>query len=451
MSGWDYLYEFDALVDDFSQVRLTNFHRNLPHDFYVSVNDEELHCRSRAEMPGAVADLIDLGVAIHIADRFSPRRLDHPRRIHVVLPVRYPEILNNDRVTESLLKTLSWYTCDHWSFEFKPRSAYGRLAERQLRMPLLHDTDQSVEVALWSGGLDSLAGLYNRLHDNLLAHHVLFGTGMNTMIHHTQKTLAAHVHDLFPHRITLIQAPVQLNGTDRLAKVSRLRSRGFFFMLLGSASAYLQGQNELFIYENGIGAINLPFREAEVGLDHSRAVHPKSLLYASELVTHIFDKPFFIQNPFLFYTKAQMCERLAQENAIDLVYQTISCDRRRREKPMQCGCCSSCLMRRQALAVIGIEDTRYTVISRLSQNKPIKLSNGDHLQAMLDQVGSLDNLVSRDLLWYRAELSDIARKIAKQYDTTPKDVEYRLLQLYKRYVQEWNSDVRHVLSRGLLE
>ncbi len=55
---------------------------------------------------------------------------------------------------------------------------HGRLTELQMCMPFA-DPVQPVKVALWSGGLDSLAGLYNQLLAESTTKYTLFGTGAN--------------------------------------------------------------------------------------------------------------------------------------------------------------------------------------------------------------------------------------------------------------------------------
>ena len=77
-------------------------------------------------------------------------------------------------------------------------------------------------------------------------------------------------------------------------------------MLLGSAYSYLRGHRVLHVYENGIGAINLPYRKSAVGLDHSRSVHPETLRRVGLLMTELIDENFKVRNPFLFHTKAEM-------------------------------------------------------------------------------------------------------------------------------------------------
>ncbi len=457
MSELDYVYRFDDIMQKQSLLQFANLRKNEQHDVYVKVNDSQLLLKRHHQMPAEIADLVDLAVTVYIADRLSIQENGISRNIHIILPVRHPEILNSSPVVEHLQEILYWYTSDHWSFEFTLRNRYGRPAELQMCMPLIDSSNNPVEVALWSGGLDSLAGLQNRLLANPSMHYLLFGTGANNFVHYTQQRVAEAIGNKFPGCTTLIQLLVQLDETKNLPKSSSQRSRGFFFMLLGAICAYMEGQDTLHVYENGIGAINLPFRESEIGLDHSRAVHPLSLLYMSSLVSQLFGKSFSFKNPFLFQTKAQMCKVFTSLNTTDLVFYTFTCDRPRREQPMQCGCCSSCLMRRQALAVLGIKDqTPYVVTSAYSQGRICQPSDGDHLRAMLDQVKSLRSLLNSATPWFSMSkkyttLSEIVDRTAKQEGLDLEKMKERLLQLYRRYVQEWDNEIQYILSSGLLE
>lgn len=74
--------------------------------FHVSIDDNQLLFRYRSAIPGHVADLIDLAFAVYVADRLSNRKSNHPRRIHLALPVRNAATLNSVRVIDLLKKTL---------------------------------------------------------------------------------------------------------------------------------------------------------------------------------------------------------------------------------------------------------------------------------------------------------------------------------------------------------
>ncbi len=146
-------------------VRLLDHSRNRESNVKVAVDDSAFNYRVQKEFPSIIADLIDLAIAIHAADRLTFQSLrQHQARIHVVLPARHPEILNQTPLQDKLSNLLEWATGSRWVFEFAKRVDLGRAVEQQ---PLLSSAAPYVdEVALWSGGLDALAGLYTRLKEN---------------------------------------------------------------------------------------------------------------------------------------------------------------------------------------------------------------------------------------------------------------------------------------------
>lgn len=220
---------------------------------------------------------------------------------------------------------------------------------------------------------------------------------------------------------------------------------------------YCKGQDVLQGYENGIGALNLPFRTSEVGLDHSRAVHPVLLRRMGHLVSLLLDKPFGFHNPFEFLTKAQVCEALVGDGILTPIDETISCDRRHRRNPMQCGRCSSCLLRRQALAVHGIQEpvNRYVVTLDAAIGKQPSLADRLHLQAMLSQVDDLKSDLRSATPWLNLEeryidLVEIAAEIAEENRMPLEAVQERLKALYEQYVLEWEL-VHTSIEQGLLD
>ncbi|HYT45741.1 MAG TPA: hypothetical protein VEP90_25675, partial [Methylomirabilota bacterium] len=282
MSSLDYKYTFNAITERFCQVKVVDHNNKREIDtIQVSIRDYSLLIQAGRRVPPLVADLIDIAIAVSLADRMSIRRGDMPCRIEVSLPVRQLDVLSKSDIQEKFQDILQWYTGDIWSIEFTKRVGHNRKSEMQICFN--EGAQFPTTVALWSGGLDALAGVYHQLSLDLASHHTLISTGSNLMIHKAQRDVAAGIRNKFPNRTQLIQIPYYLNNTGSYAKDSALRSRGFVFILLGSACACLLGQSSLHIYENGVGAINLPFTRAEVGLDHARSVHPLSLYYMSGL------------------------------------------------------------------------------------------------------------------------------------------------------------------------
>jgi hypothetical protein len=438
----DYTLHFEPVSNSNGSVRFIDRSQGKELTVGINVHDEAFKYRVQAEFPAIIADLVDLAVAIHASDRLAPHNLrEKKRRLYVVLPVRHPELLSAEAFRTKLEELLDWATGSEWVFHFQKRIVAERLVEHQ-SLPI---APKGCEVALWSGGLDALAGLYTRLQMYPEKSFVLFGTGSSDQVYNRQGKVAQTVQSIFPSRCTLFRVPIRFQDSGMQLKNKLSRSRGVVFTLLGAACAYLMGQRVLCVYENGIGAINLPYRASAVGLDHSRSVHPLTLLMVSDVVSELLGEEFRVKNPFLFWTKAKMCKALAEDGRNDLPPLTMSCDSPHRQEPIQCGYCSSCLLRRQALAATYIKDrTRYVV---LHGNSPPKESSL-HLDHMLVQVNTLRNLLDvsdeMDLQWEALTrefpvLDDIVDRSAGAESLLPIDMRGQLIQLYRTYVSEWDT------------
>lgn len=458
MNDYVYRYYFDAIHDRLRPVTMVD-HKSKHRDFKIRIQDEQLLTRRHLEssIPSLVADLIDLGVAVYTADRLSYRHLDTHNVIHIELPVRNPDILTSPAIHDLLQVTLRWYTEDDWIFEFPLRQDEGRQAETQRRLPLFKP-QYPVEVALWSGGLDSFAGACNRLSNAQEKRLTLFGTGGNDYINHLQQDLAIRMESIFPGRIKVINIPIRSSGTKNIKKNSLCRARGFVFLLLGAACALLEGQRNLYLYENGVGAINLPYRASEVGIAHSRAVHPTSLVMMSKLISTILGEHFDFHNPFIFQTKAQMCRVLSTIPSLWLHHNTVSCDSMHRKKgnPRQCGYCTSCLLRRQALAAAHIIDpTRYAIVNTFRKTGVVDDAKSEHLRSMLLQAQRLRECLNTSNPWYSIAaiypeyLPGVVDALAGAENISREIIVENLLDMYTRYVNEWDA-VRSLLQQGLL-
>lgn len=287
---------FEPVMSGGGAVRLIDHSRNRESNVKIAVDDSAFSYRVQKEFPSIIADLIDLAIAIHAADRLTFQSLrKNQTLIHVVLPVRHPEILNQTPLQDKLSNLLEWATGSRWVFESVKRVDLGRTVEQQ---PLLSSADPHVdEVALWSGGLDALAGLYTRLKENPEISFMLFGTGSNDNAYARQEQVFQALQPSFPNRLNLCRAPIRFSESNLHTKNKISRARGIVFTLLGSACTYLMGQRVLHLYENGIGAINLPYRKSAVGLDHSRSVHPLTLLGVGNLISELIGEEFRVRNP----------------------------------------------------------------------------------------------------------------------------------------------------------
>lgn len=450
MDRVDYDLVMSDLEDGLSSATFMDHRSESTTQFQVGLKGGGALLLAGQRLDARLADLADIALAIYLADRLSPSRRGRCRHIHLKLPVRHPEIWENAQIDGLLRSILDLYTRDLWTFEFLSRVKRSRLAERSAALLSPLDIRNSVEIALWSGGLDALAGLYQRRHvEHSAESYVVVGTGGNRMIHRLQRRLFESALREFPTHAAapcgLCRFPVNVLGTQALRKNNTPRARGILFLLLGSICAIQAKQAALHVYESGIGSNNLPYRASEVGTDHSKAVHPIAIRRVGELVSQICETAFTVLNPFEFTTKAQLCSALAKSGSNSVIHKSISCDRRLHARPTQCGRCSSCLLRRQALAVNGIIEPadRYACTSNTDARHPSSIGRS-HINAMLAQVDAMRNAISSRNPWWTLvslypDLAELADEISEHDSLESGMVQSRLIALYHAYIDEWDT------------
>jgi 7-cyano-7-deazaguanine synthase in queuosine biosynthesis len=408
-------------------------------------------------LPSNLIDLLDIAIAIYLADRFSPRRhagrkrgpLHQHRAISVCLPVSNRAFWSSKEVTSLLEEALRFLTGDSWNFTFKAMSkAAVPVACQQIYLFDL-PPEREPKVMLFSGGLDSFAGAVHQLEDPERFHILVSGSTHNRMADGQQK----QAHRLFAGRPYVGQHVIISHGlvakpTD-LPLESSQRSRGFLHISLGAAAGLFLGSHELSVYENGIGAINLPFDASQVGVENSHAVHPKFLWLMERLLARISGTPFFIRTPFLFLTKAEALRHPRMRDFGAGIAETFSCDRfpNWHEHRPQCGACPSCVLRRMSLEAAGLADldpaAGYT--SGINESSASLNSAAAFVLEKFDaQAHRLHKLLATERPWAvlsRAypELREVQHALFKCSGLSPDEVESRLLRLYGKHADEWKA------------
>jgi hypothetical protein len=236
------------------------------------------------------------------------------------------------------------------------------------------------------------------------------------------------------------------------------RTRGFLYLTLGAATAVHVGVRELFVYENGIGAINLPYDGTQIGTSNSRGVHPAGLMGMAEFVRILTGADFRIQSPFLFQTKADMCRHGAVRCLAASLPLTYSCDSFpvRFKNKAQCGICTSCLLRRQSLESAGLagydrEGYLYDLSSPAFEGTKRQL---DSIRAMEWQAQRMTKALEEADPWRALvrEFVEIRRleTLCHSADDV-QDLRQDILSLYSRYLADWQtfSARNHCDSRKL--
>ena len=412
-------------------------------------------------IPGRMADLLEVAMSVYTADRRSLRHYvgasTGHRRIRIHVAVRDREFWGQHEIYRRLEDYLCWISEDEWTISFVQRNAPLSIAESEQFLFSL-PPEKPARVSLFSGGLDSLAGLAHHAKDDPVVSYVLVSGYTHDRLAFQQRQQASLIrsvwrNSLAPRRtpeISHIAVPFGIDSRGRSTREEKSqRTRAFVFLALGAATA-LQAQTEtLWVYENGVGAMNLPLNAAQLGVDNYRGVHPRSLILAEGLFQLVLEQPIRIQNRSLFHTKVEMCSTLADTGLAEVVSETVSCDSYPMRVPEKthCGRCTSCILRRQALHCSGLvshdqlQDYQYDV---LSNGDTLDLDTVFGLEVMRSQVQKLRRLLSADDSWRELvssypEVARAAAQIAVQSGLDINRVASEFVRLYRTYVDEWDS------------
>lgn len=425
--------------------------RVLPFDGQVFDADLDAFARHfQRPLSSLQVDLLVVAFAAYLADRFSPRRpcgrnaSPYWRRsIRLSVPVlKHGHWLAVKNDLESLL---SFLTEDDWHIDFTAgRQRTNFETQEWWRQK---ETPERCGFALFSGGLDSLAGLLNHI-DMDERHWTLISGQTHIRMMALQQSCVAAVQKRFPHRVSWLPVEYGMKlKLDNSAMETTQRTRAFVHAVMGAVAAMSSRAEELFLFENGIGSFNLPVDYSQLGSQTSRGTHPTFLNRMSTLIEHLFESSFRITNPYIFITKGHMCATPSVRANADLVNLTFSCDRfpNYPRKEDQCGVCSSCLLRRVALhaADIGDPSSLYTIDitahARLKRNADEMAffktsSQGLEMNSLL-QSAEPWNALCVSYPWLRTSLSDASHHSKHECD----EGAARIVSLYQTYWAEWQS------------
>lgn len=262
------------------------------------------------------------------------------------IKVRDFEFWSSEKVLQALSDALTWMTGDKcYTFDFQS----GHTTEKAHLFDVegAVDLTSDASVMLFSGGLDSLAGVAQTLEETdkgvcLVSHRSQPGTIR------TQKALVEAIERRNKGRVVPYPFTCTLSGIN--APEESQRSRAFLYCSIAFAVTSALKQNSFSVFENGITALNFPKRRDMINARSSRTVHPKTIALLERLFSLTNEAPFGIKTPFLFKTKAEIFEILRDSKCAHLINSSTSCSRTRStpEGATHCGRCSQCIDRRFA-------------------------------------------------------------------------------------------------------
>ncbi len=336
----------------------------------------------------------------------------------IVLTVPVKDTSKWNAVNADFTRCLSFLTGDIWTLNFTPRKSNlvrpSPAKKRRRSKPLVFPTGDT--VSLFSGGLDSLAGVIDWLEANptkkllLVGHHEADMPGPFT----DQKTLRDKLLAAYPKRLHSVLARVGHTdeGTDDTEIT--LRGRSLIFIAMGIVAASALGASvPLLIPENGTIALNVPLTPSRRGSCSTRTAHPHYLSILSKVLASLgISNP--ISNPLRSKTKGEVLTACLNKKVLaDTARVSVSCAKRghprhkTRPSAKHCGRCMPCIYRRAAMHAAGWDDEVYgddickgeidvnaegerpndlrACLSFLKQNLPV-----DEVAALLMASGSLD-------------------------------------------------------------
>lgn len=321
--------------------------------------------RSVGHIPDRILDLLEIAVYVFLADRSTSRGSKHSvhyeswaRSLCFVARVRDFEFWSKAEVSRKLAEALRFMSGDRdYAFTFQP-------GHSTTPANLFDSTEFKVEphannsVILFSGGLDSLAGVVERLETTderlcLVSHRSQPG------VKKTQDALVRTLNDRYPGRLTHYKFDCSLTGVA--AREETQRTRSFLYSSIAYALCHVLSQEDrFFVYENGITSINFPKRQDMGNSRSSRTTHPKTIALLREFFTEVEGSAMEVATPYLWSTKTEVFGVLDRFGRKDLITSSVSCGRTRSnlgQDATHCGGCSQCVDRRFGAYGAELDDT----------------------------------------------------------------------------------------------
>jgi 7-cyano-7-deazaguanine synthase in queuosine biosynthesis len=354
-------------------------------------------------VPSQVAtDFYRFAATVFSADLRIPRASGFDgwtREITLHVPVAEPDRWNAAR--DDLQALLEFLTGDRWEFRFRrqvvPPERPALEPEDVPARPMEADL-----VCLLSGGLDSALGAVDLLAKR---HRVAFAShnakGDDAFSKSAQTSIAAALGTANPNRAHHLQFHVSPPRPDHevTGKENSQRSRSIIFFALGLlVASALPGAPPLVVPENGFISLNVPLTPGRLGTWSTRTTHPHTVATLRRVLLHLGINT-LLELPYRFVTKGEML-RDSRDAALARVVAdaSVSCahpasfrferepERRRKDWP-HCGTCVPCLIRRAALARVGLSIDTYRVDVIDEPNYPfLQRKRGEDLRAFRTAV-----------------------------------------------------------------
>ncbi len=388
-----------------------------------------------------LVDLLRIAVAVYFTDRISHRDRNHinygwSRSLRMQIEILDHDFWSSQEVMDSLHSCLDFLSGDQWDICFSSASSQFDLGLLPFRSDLKPITEKPI-ICLYSGGLDSVAGLVR-----CMDHHESRDINPILVRHSGQGKLVVEqiekINTKMDARLSPYILPFWMRSPGKLgySEESTQRTRSFLFCAAAGVVGTMINACAIKMMEGGIGAINLPLMTGMVGSKATRNSHPTFLRLFSNLLKLVTNRDLAVELPHQYLTKAELTRSLFDAGLTELALGTVSCVSYplRESAFKQCGICPACIFRRQALLTAGIAESdscyQYDLFSDASSKVPEKKL--DNLLAFLMQIDKLSQLDYSDQL-----PAFVIRHLRATEVISSDCVPMELVDLYKRYRLEW--------------
>ncbi len=323
-------------------------------------------------LPPRMLDLLEIVSYVYGADRHTYRGSKNDveyhqwsREYHFAVRVRDYNFWQQPNVAEALnnlLSFLSGNVCFRFVFEPGHTTPQANLFDTK-EFALARNTN--AHVILYSGGLDSLAGVLEELdHTDRDLYLVSHRSGQPA----TSKTQDCLLEALRrpDHTRPNLRAAERLKHycfgcslKGERAREETQRTRFFLYTAIAFVLSDLIGLDAITVYENGITSLNFPKRQDLVHSRATRTTHPRTIAALQNFFTMVAGRTFRVETPFFWYTKTDILQSIANLNRHDLISSSVSCSKTFKvggNAGTHCGGCSQCVDRRFATWAAGLQN-----------------------------------------------------------------------------------------------
>jgi hypothetical protein len=421
-------------------------------DDNVTLKIRDISEKMAADIPPVLVDLLEVATYVYCADQAATRGgksdrgfgANWRRRFQFHIPVREPKLWSSDAVLTALRDTLGFLSDDEYEFTFKKLTSAPPVSQYLDFAGGSATGFQAEKVILFSGGIDSLGGavqeaVANKRKIALVSHR------SSPQIATRQKDL---LKDLGKYCSTKpFHVPVWVNKEKSLGREYTQRTRSFLYASLATVVARIFGLCKIEFFENGVVSINLPIAPQVIGGRATRTTHPQVINGFSQIFTALLQKPFAVENPFLWMTKAEVVRSIREAGCGDLIKYSTSCTHvwEMTNLKTHCGKCSQCISRRFATLSAGCPDKEdpeeiYETDLLKGERKP-----GESRTMLESYVQSAKQVKDMSDSTFFSEFGEVHRVTRHIKGTDVDTAASKILDLHKRHAAE----VTDVIAKGI--